>query len=285
MVVSFFPALLGGLAAWADHSWSFGVFLMTLFCVWSLHAGANLWNDYHDELSGTDRMQAKPSSFNGGSRVIQDGLLTAAQVRTIAVVCLALGGVLGIAASLLGSIKAMFFLIVGLLAAWGYSAPPARWAGSGWGEAVVGISFGPLLTGGVYLTQTGRLAVEPMIASVVLGLFVATILCVNEIPDRDVDRLTNKLNWSVRKSPEAFEWMIQLMITAAYLIVLVGWTFAWLPRFSILAALSYPLALRVSKGVHLIKEGNLKANEDLIKLFMVFGIILSMSFLVGRWTG
>lgn len=285
LVLSFLPALLGGLAAWAERSWSLGIFLLMVFAVWSLHAGANLWNDYHDELNGTDRLQINPSPYNGGSRVIQDGLLTVAQVRIASIAFLIFGGLLGLAACWLGSVKAIFFLVLGILAAWGYSAPPTRWAGNGWGEVVVGLSFGPFIAGSVYLTQTGRLSVGPIFASVVLGLLVATILCVNEIPDRTPDRLTNKYNWSVRMIPEAFERLIQRIIASAFILVIIGWLFRWLPRLSLLVVLAYPLARRVSQNVPKVKEGSLLANEDLIKLFLTVGSLLSLSFFAGRWTG
>lgn len=285
LTVALMPALLGGAAAWMKGEVRPLQLVMAILSVLLLHAGANLWNDYQDELSGSDRLQSAPTPYSGGSRVIQDGIFTSVQVGRWALICFAGGGLCGIVACLGGSPLSVGFLAVGLLIGWGYSAPPLRWIGRGWGEIAVGLAFGPLLTGGVYLTQTVRISPAPFLASTALGLLVAAVLCVNEIPDMSTDGATAKRTLAVRLNPAYFETIIICIITLAYLITFVGWVRGVLPRMTFIAFLTLPLAIRIGLYISRIAQGDLEANRRLIQLTALFGFALILAFTVGRWTG
>ena len=71
---------------WPAPVWPY--LLAALAGAFLVHAGSNLWNDYADELNGCDRANRSPSPFNGGSRVIQLGLVKAGSVKLAAVACL-----------------------------------------------------------------------------------------------------------------------------------------------------------------------------------------------------
>ena len=74
------PVLLGTAIAWREGAFHFGYFLLTLVGAVAIHAGLNMSNDYFDHLSGNDELNRELTPFSGGSRVIQEGMLSARQV-------------------------------------------------------------------------------------------------------------------------------------------------------------------------------------------------------------
>ncbi|HDI86390.1 MAG TPA: prenyltransferase, partial [Candidatus Korarchaeota archaeon] len=54
-------------------------------------------------------------------------------------------------------------------------------------EFAAGVNFGPLMVLGAYYVQTGEIKLNPLLASVPIGLGVANLLLLNEFPDVDAD--------------------------------------------------------------------------------------------------
>ena len=86
------PVLLGAFgASWHAGMFALDRFLLTLGAVLCVHLGANVANDYYDYVTGADTMNPEPTPFSGGSRVIQDGLVSARASLVLAVAFLAAG--------------------------------------------------------------------------------------------------------------------------------------------------------------------------------------------------
>ena len=68
-----------------------------------------------------------------------------------------------------------------------YTAPPFRLVHRGLGELCVLLGFGPIMAVGADYVQLQRWSWEAVYASVPVGLLVAMILYVNEVPDRPGD--------------------------------------------------------------------------------------------------
>ncbi len=82
------PVLLGAVIAWhgsGDFNWLY--FLLTLLGGLFIHAGLDLANDYFDHTSGVDEINTHYNPFSGGSRMIQNGILSAKQVLWGSIVC------------------------------------------------------------------------------------------------------------------------------------------------------------------------------------------------------
>lgn len=277
--ISLFPVLVGGFAAHTAGNLRPGFLFGTLIAVLGLHAGSNIWNDYCDECFGTDRLTV-PTPFSGGSRVIQEGYLTAQTMRQAAIIISVISTIILLWISLVTQPLAILFLLSGGFAAWSYSAPPLRLAGRGWGEIAVGLAFGPLLTGGVYLIQTGALAPAPLLAGGAIGLLVMTILCLNEIPDKKADAMTAKENWAVRMEDKVFERLVHILLVLAYLIIVGGGLSRTLPLTTWTVLLTLPLAVGIWKGIRSIREGNCRVNGKMISLFSAFTVLLMIGFLI-----
>ena len=105
---AFFPAsilpILAG-SAWgfgASGNFDIGILLLTLLGVICVHAAANVLNDVSDDTGGTDRRNKdRIYPYTGGSRFIQNGILTAAEM-----------GRLGISGLVLAAAAGLFLLLV-----------------------------------------------------------------------------------------------------------------------------------------------------------------------------
>ena len=103
---------------------------------------------------------------------------------------------------------------------------------------------------GAYVVQTrGALSWEPFVASLPIALLVALILYVNEIPDRRGDARVGKRTLPVRLSKSSVIAGYRAAAVAAYIILVAGVVAGLLPIPTLLALLTVPLALQVSRGL------------------------------------
>jgi 1,4-dihydroxy-2-naphthoate octaprenyltransferase len=200
---SVLPVLLG--TAWGHRvggELDLTAFILALATVVSLHAGANIINDVCDDRGGTDRInRGRISPYTGGSRVIQNGIMTASQMLVWGVVLLVLAASLGLALYAAKGPGVLVFGALGLALGILYSVPPIQLSAHGLGEAAVGLAFGVLpVIGGAWL-QSGVLDLGGFLLSLPVGLWVANILLVNEVPDIDADAATGKRTLAVVLRP------------------------------------------------------------------------------------
>ncbi|MHC4239825.1 MAG: UbiA family prenyltransferase, partial [Planctomycetota bacterium] len=137
------PVLVGSALGYAAaDTFSPVLFILALLAIMALHAGANMANDYFDHLSG-------------GSRFIQQGVLSPKAILLAALVALTTGSIIGLIIVLLT--QSLFILVVGLIGLLGgffYTAPPLRLGYRGIGEFVIAILFGLLPVCASYHLQT-----------------------------------------------------------------------------------------------------------------------------------
>jgi 1,4-dihydroxy-2-naphthoate octaprenyltransferase len=186
--------LLGALAA----NWRTGTLfpvrlVLTLAGIACVHLGANLTNDYYDWKTGCDAENPEPTPFSGGSRVIQEGLVSSRAIIGASIVFSALGAATGL--YLNSVVPGNGVIVLGLLGIAGgllYTAVPVKLSYRGLGEVAVFFCFGPLLVGGAYLVQAGSLDLFAFAVSVPAGLLVLAILLVNEVLDVEWDARAGK---------------------------------------------------------------------------------------------
>jgi 1,4-dihydroxy-2-naphthoate octaprenyltransferase len=77
LTATFVPVILGGTIAWYEVArFNWFNFILTLIGISCLHLGTNLTNDYFDHKTKNDELNLNPTPFSGGSRVIQEGLIS-----------------------------------------------------------------------------------------------------------------------------------------------------------------------------------------------------------------
>jgi 1,4-dihydroxy-2-naphthoate octaprenyltransferase len=210
------------------------VFLGAVFGVVAAQAAANVLNDVYDDITGTDGANVDYIfPYTGGSRLIQNGLLTRRQMRRWGF------WLMGLAALAAGGLAAARGLWVLVLAGGGgvlglfYSILPVRLSARGLGEAAVGLCFGVLpVVGGAWLQAGGVMlaggAAQVACLGVASAAWVSAILLINEVPDAPADAATGKRTLVVRWPAGTTLWVLRaLHITAvsgglAYLALVRG---------------------------------------------------------------
>jgi 1,4-dihydroxy-2-naphthoate octaprenyltransferase len=245
------PVVLGIAIAARHGSFDLLTAVLTVIGASFVQLGLNVANDVFDTAQGADDANLTPTKFSGGSRVIQYGLVSFRQMAGIATFFYVGAGLIGLLLlALRGSPALLIIGVVGFIVSIGYTAPPLKFVYRGLGEIAVAIGFGPLMLLGAYVVQTrGALSWEPFVASLPIALLVALILYVNEIPDRRGDARAGKRTLPVRLSKPTVIAIYQVAAVAAYAIVVIGVVVGQLPIPALLALLSAPLAVQVSRGL------------------------------------
>ena len=175
------------------------------------HAGTNVANDYADHLSRNDEVNKLASPFNGGSRMIQAGLMSPAKVFVIAVVMFIASIAVGLYINgiLHGSILALSPLfwcgVVGVILGVFYTVAPVQFSYRGFGDLGVMLGFGPVMAlGSRYVQKQALLPMAPwdylsvLTASVPVAILIGLVLFINGFQDYKADREVGKRTWIVR---------------------------------------------------------------------------------------
>ena len=214
------PFLLGAVIAHADlvqddrsTMWDWQVFWLALLGAVLAQAGTNLANDYGDHISRNDEYNKVPSPFNGGSRVIQAGLLAPWKVLRAALLCFA--ATIGIGLYLNNSIGGGPFAntpllwagVAGCLLGVMYTLGPLRLSYRGLGEIAIAVGFGPVIVLGTHYALSATMMPHwhwgrPLSASIPVAIFVMLIIWINEFQDAPADARGNKRTWIVRISEQ-----------------------------------------------------------------------------------
>ena len=245
LTITLAGCLLGLATSVSDGAgFDWGRALATLLLALLAHAGINVLNDYFDHLNGTDACNTQRIyPYTGGSRFIQNGVLSPRQVLIFAIVLFALtiaGGLWLI--SIVGS--GLFWIgLAGLAIGWAYSAPPLKLNSRGVGEFCVAMGILLIVPGADYV-QRGAFAPLPWLAGAPYGLLAANILYINQFPDRVADRASGKLHWVARLQPATATWGYALILLLAALTLVNEVLLHVLPLAAVVALIAWAPAMQ-----------------------------------------
>lgn len=191
-------------------------------------------NDYFDLPA--DRANPTPTRWSGGSRVLPRQLLEprAALRIAVALAVVALGAALVLAVALRPGLPTLLLLVLAILLAWGYSAPPFRLHSRGLGELTTALlvpGMTPLV--GFYL-QTGRLG-WPLLGVLPLCCLQFAMLLTIEFPDAAGDAAVGKYTLVVRLGGVRAARLLASVLVAAYALLPL---LVWLGLPALVAALA-----------------------------------------------
>lgn len=248
--VTLFACLVGFGTAYHD-----GVALATAKAIATLvfallaHAGINVLNDYYDELNGTDRANTeRVFPFTGGSRFIQNGVLTARETLAYGTALVGIVIVAGLWLTRMSAPNLIWIGAAGLFIGWAYSAPPLALNSRGLGELCVVIGFGLVVVGADFV-QRGGLAPLPVAAAVSYGLLVTNILYINQFPDQRADEAAGKRHWVVILGSRRARWGYAVIGAAAYGFLLWAAGMGLLPRWALIALASAVLTTMAARDL------------------------------------
>lgn len=195
-------------------------------CLFWLEAATVFSNEYFDYES--DRRNARAGPFNGGSRVLVDGVISFGAMRVA--IGVALAAFLASAWWLLAGADFALGPGIGILAvlavlALGYTIPPLKLAHRGFGEVDVAVthSLGVILCGFIWQGGSG-LAWQPWLVSLPLGLAVLPAIMLSGVPDCDADWQAGKRTMVVRLGiPAAMRTALWLVLSAVGSALLIDW--------------------------------------------------------------
>ncbi|CAN5223686.1 1,4-dihydroxy-2-naphthoate polyprenyltransferase [soil metagenome] len=238
-------ALIGLGSARAD-GWAIDGFkaLLTVLFALVAHAGANVINDYYDALSGADAgNQERLFPFTGGSRFIQNGVLSLRETRLFGYGLLAAVIPAGLWLTAHSAGGLIWIGLAGLLIAWAYSAPPLKLMARGVGEGAIAGGWLMVVLGTDFV-QRGEFAALPLIAGLPFALLVAAILYLNQFPDAVGDARAGKHTLVVRLGTQKARWGYLVLVAAAYLWLAVAVMADALPVWAALGLLPAVLSFK-----------------------------------------
>jgi 1,4-dihydroxy-2-naphthoate octaprenyltransferase len=279
LTVSAIPVMLGALAAfWRTGSLSVARLSLTLGCAVCVHLGANLANDFFDDVTGCDRLNPDPTPFSGGSRVIQKNLLSARTILASSICFFALGLAQGLWLnhSVPGN-QVLAVGVAGMLCGFLYTAVPFKLSYRGIGELVVFLAFGPLVVAGSFLCQTGSLETFAFVVSVPAGLLVASILLINEVLDCQWDGRAGKRTLVVILGRRRGYGLYLATFTGAYAWIAAGLLFKVYP--AVVPVVLFVRYLLPARALH-DRESTIRASRLTILSHTITVSVLAASYLL-----
>ena len=279
------PVLLGLAVAARVGVFDTPTAAITLAAACAVHLGLNVANDVFDALQGADDANATPTKFSGGSRVLQNALVTIREMSILAIGCYAVALILGLVLlAMRGSPALVVIAAVGFFISVAYTMPPFKLVYRGLGEIATAVGFGPVMLLGAYTVQSrGSLSFEAFVVSIPMGLLVALILYVNEIPDRAGDAKAGKRTLPVRWSEATVIRCFDVAAAGAFVSVVAGVAVGLLPIPALLVLLAIPLAIRVHSGLIRFYDNPYALTDTMaanIRLHMNVSLLLFVGYLL-----
>lgn len=280
---SILPFIFGSLIE--RSSFNFINFILGLVCALAAHLSANLINDYADSKSGADWQDRKFYGFFGGSKLIQEGVLSEVFYFKLS----AFFAALSFACVLLLSLRLRTFAIIVyylciLLLAWAYSVRPFRFSYRRLGEPIIFLLFGPAAVMGGYFIQSAAFPdLKSFILSLAFGFLVAAILFVNEVPDFAQDLKAGKFTGVSLCGPERAYLCYLFLELAAFLSVLLSVCLGYLKPVSLIALI---LLVPVFKAASILKNHSrdktrlIESSKLTIMVHSLTGIFLILSLFI-----
>lgn len=248
LTITFVGCLLG--LATAQHggvALNASLAVVTMLFALVAHAGVNVVNDYYDACNGSDaRNTQRIFPFTGGSRFIQNGVLTQRATARFGFALLAAVIPAGAWLTLHSEAGLLAIGAAGLFIAWAYSAEPLKLNSRGLGELCVAIGFA-LIVVGTDFVQRKTFSATAFNAALPYAWLVTAILYINQFPDRAADAAAGKRHWVVRLAPRQAAWGYALLALLAYAWLTISVVQGYLPAAALAALATLPLSLRAQQ--------------------------------------
>ena len=279
------PTLLGAMIALRERRFHVWYFLLTLLGSMCVNIALNVSNDYFDHLSGNDASNRELTPFSGGSRTIQDGVLTPRQVLAVSVLFFLLTALIGLYLAWARGWALLLVGALGMFVAFFHNAPPINLyrLAPGLGELAAGIGCGPLVVLGSYFVQVQRFSLEALSVSIPVGLLISAVLYINEFPDYWADKAAGKKTLVVELGKQRAVWGYVALLVAAYLTIVVGVLVRIFPWTVLLGLLSSPFAYLAIRGAFRDYDNTQKlipTNALTVQVHLLTGLLLCVGYAI-----
>jgi 1,4-dihydroxy-2-naphthoate polyprenyltransferase len=290
LIASVLPVLVG--TAWAStafHRFDGILFALALAAILLAHAATNVYNDVSDDTIGADEGNTdRIYPFTGGSRFIQTGLLSRAEMRRLAI-ALCIGALLvGTILAALRGTGVILLGVAGLLLGILYSLPGAQLSARGIGEAAVGLGLGVLPVLGAVWLQSGVIDFGALLLCVPVSCWVTAILVINEVPDVDADRRAHKRTLVVRWGETGARTIYRSLTAIAFGACAVAIALHVLPLwFAVVTLLLAGLGLMAAQCISMQRRARTRLTQGIkvtLAIQAIGCISISIALLLERFT-
>ena len=256
-----------------------GLFLLINLYSVMVHFATNLANDYFDHFQGADS-----GGSIGGSRMLQAGLITIAELRA-SLLFLYLGS-FALAVGYM-TVAGMWilspFVAISIFSSIFYTAPPIRYGYHGLGEVFAGLNMGPVMVLGTYWIMTGHPSREAVLISIPIGIMVAGILYYQSIPDMETDEAVGKMTLTVRLGRAGAYAGLILQWIAVYLLILGLAADRILSPVVLASLLTIPILVRLLRIMPTVRDWQEldRHGHYIRKMYLINGAIIVLGIIWG----
>jgi 1,4-dihydroxy-2-naphthoate polyprenyltransferase len=220
---------------------------VTLLFALLAHGGANVVNDYYDAKSGCDAANdERVFPFTGGSRVIQNGVLSLQEAGVFGYALLAAVIPAGLWLTAVSAPGLIGIGLAGLLTGWAYSAPPFKLQSRGLGEYGITAAWLLIVVGSDFV-QRHAFSFTPIATGLGFALLVANVLYINQFPDVKADAQAGKRTVVVRLGVQRARWGYVLIALLCYGWVLAMILLGHLPVVALISLLPAIVSFRAAR--------------------------------------
>ena len=245
-LASILPMVIVSLILSQTNSLSLTNAILSIVGIICAHIFGNLYNDYFDVKSGTDEnnseyfnvgdksLMLRGAQISGGSRAVELGLITLKKTKTLGnlMIIIALACIIILSVNIYyqtGSFDNIYGVgiigFLGLFLAYFYTAEPLKFSSrKGLGELTIFLTFGPLLTLGSFFAMSNtsieisfQLLQNFALIGIPLGLLTTNILLINQFPDLNSDKKSNKINLVVLFGKKYSRWIYLANLFVIYI--------------------------------------------------------------------
>jgi len=240
--------LLGwGAAAWGHGRVNLGLVFLTFLGALAAHISVNAFNEYFDFRSGLD-FKTQRTPFSGGSGTLQEKPELSRQALATAIVSLVIVCLVGVYFLWLRGPRLLPLGLVGVLLLVIYTP----WLAHDSLLCLIapGLGFGYLMVVGTHFALTGEYSGTAFVASLVPFFLVSNLLLLNQFPDVEADRSVGRRNLPVAIGRKASSLIYGAFLLLAFVSIVVGVLFHYLPKASLLGLLALAAAVPAAVGAY-----------------------------------
>ncbi len=286
------PILLGGVMAFsATREFNALHFILTLIGAIMIQAGTNMINDWKDaDRDGENRSGIRP--FTGGSRMIQLGLISRADMGFFGILLSVTATLIGVYLVVVSGLGILPLIAYGLIAGFFYTAGKGRFSfinlAPGIAEVLIATTYGVFMTMGAYYVQAGQYSLQVVLLSLPVALFISNVLLINQFPDAESDAKTDKKTLVVRLGKRAAKNILIVSFILGYMIIAVLPLFDYAPYTLYFAFLSVPFAIQAIRYAQQNYDKNsvdiIPSNAHTAINHLFSGLLLVFAFLLHSLT-
>ncbi len=271
------PTIAGIMLAAIDGAFDLFTACITVLSAMMLQTTSNFLNDVYDFKKGADLKRIGPP------RAVASGMISESAMMNMSWIMFAITFLVGLILVQKAGWPILIIGITSLWAAFAYTGGPYPLAYHGLGEATAFVFYGLIPVWGAYYIQSPDLVLRPQVilTGIIMGLFAAKILLVNNIRDIETDPIAGKITLAVmlgeKKSRLLYAILMILSYGSLFLLARIQDNAVYL-----LPWILTPLAVYLTRGVLTTPKDSLNPYvfKTAIHLF-AFGIILCIAMYMG----